>query len=149
MGQGRKSVAPREGADEQGMRDQEVLRANRELAAYFKGRRTEREARAALKIIKAFVRDRERRDARSRPPLPGFPGVSGVQGVPGVPGIPGVKVAKLPKRVTNRGAAARDTGDRPRRKRRRKPRDQSANLIEPQVNFESSELSERDERTSE
>ena len=27
--------------------DQEVLRANRELAAYFKGRRTEREARAA------------------------------------------------------------------------------------------------------
>ena len=55
---------------EQAMRDQEVLRANRELAAYFKGRRTEREARAALKIIKAFVRDRERRDAKTRPPLP-------------------------------------------------------------------------------
>ena len=53
------------------MRDQEVLRANRELAAYFKGRRTEREARAALKIIKAFVRHRERQDARSRRPLPG------------------------------------------------------------------------------
>jgi hypothetical protein len=53
------------------MRDQEVLRANRELAAYFKGRRTEREARAALKIIKAFVRDRERRDTKNRPPLPG------------------------------------------------------------------------------
>ena len=53
------------------MRDQEVLRANRELAAYFRGNRTEREARAALKIIKAFVRDRERRDVGSRPPLPG------------------------------------------------------------------------------
>lgn len=54
------------------MRAQEVQRANRELAAYFKGRRTEREARAALKIIKAFVRERERRDERHRPPLPGF-----------------------------------------------------------------------------
>jgi len=131
---------PREGADEQGMRDQEVLRANRELAAYFKGRRTEREARAALKIIKAFVRDRERRDARSRPPLPGFPGS------PGIPGIPGIKVAKAPKGVTNRGAA-RDTGERPRRKRRRKPRDQSANPIEPQVSLKPSQLSGRDERT--
>ena len=130
MGQGRKSVVPREAADEQGMRDQEVLRATRELAAYFKGRRTEREARAALKIIKAFVRDRERRDARSRPPLPGL------------------DVAKIPKGVTNRGAA-RDTGERPRRKRRRKPRDQSANPIEPQVSFEPVELSERDQRTSE
>ena len=56
---------------EQAMRDQEALRANRELAAYFKGRRTEREARAALKIIKAFVRDRERLDPKGRPPLPG------------------------------------------------------------------------------
>jgi hypothetical protein len=55
---------------EQDMRDQEVLRANRELAAYFRGRRTEREARAALKIIKAFVREREKRDTRNRPPLP-------------------------------------------------------------------------------
>ncbi len=58
-------------ADEQALRDQEVLRATRELAAYFKGRRTEREARAALKIIKKFVRDRERLDPKSRPPLPG------------------------------------------------------------------------------
>ena len=130
MGQGRKSVVPREGADEQGMRDQEVLRATRELAAYFKGRRTEREARAALKIIKAFVRDRERRDAKSRPPLPGL------------------DVAKIPKGVTTRGAA-RDTGERPRRKRRRQPRDQSANPIEPRVSLEPSELSERDQRTSE
>jgi hypothetical protein len=56
---------------EQQMRDREVLRANQDLAAYFRGDRTEREARAALKIIKAFVRDRERRDAGSRPPLPG------------------------------------------------------------------------------
>jgi len=54
------------------MRDQEVVRANRELAAYFKGLRTEREARAALKIIKAFVRDRERSDSRRRRPLPGM-----------------------------------------------------------------------------
>ena len=53
------------------MREQEVLRANRELAAYFRGRRTEREARAALKIIKAFVRHRERLDQASRSPLPG------------------------------------------------------------------------------
>ena len=54
------------------MRDQEVTRANRELAAYFKGKRTEREARAALKIIKAFVRDRERQDTKRRAPLPGM-----------------------------------------------------------------------------
>ena len=53
------------------MRDQEVVRASRELAAYFKGRRTEREARAALKIIKAFIRDRERQDPQKRPALPG------------------------------------------------------------------------------
>ncbi len=58
-------------ASERQKREQEVLRANKELAAYFKGRRTEREARAALKIIKAFVRDRERADPRSLPPLPG------------------------------------------------------------------------------
>ena len=54
------------------MRDQEVLRATKELAAYFKGRRTEREARAALKIIKAYVRSREALDPKHRPPLPGF-----------------------------------------------------------------------------
>ena len=67
----REAAVTGHGAGEQEMRDQEVLRANRELAAYFKGRRTEREARAALKIIKAFVRHRERQDAKSRPPLPG------------------------------------------------------------------------------
>ena len=71
MGRRRKPGVPRENAADQHLRDQEVLRANRELAAYFKGRRTEREARSALKIIKAFVRERERRDARSRAPLPG------------------------------------------------------------------------------
>ena len=59
--------------DDQELREQEVLRANRELAAYFKGQRTEREARAALKIIKAFIKDRERTDAASRRPLPGTP----------------------------------------------------------------------------
>jgi hypothetical protein len=72
MVQRHKHGATRESADEQVMRDQEVLRANRELSAYFKGRRTEREARAALKIIKAFVRDRERLDPKSRPVLPGL-----------------------------------------------------------------------------
>lgn len=61
----------KKGQTGQAERDQEVLRANRELAAYFRGRRTEREARAALKIIKAFVRDRERQEAKARPPLPG------------------------------------------------------------------------------
>jgi hypothetical protein len=55
---------------DQEMRDQEVVRANRELAAYFKGHRTEREARAALKIIRAFVRQRER--DREKRPLPGM-----------------------------------------------------------------------------
>lgn len=70
MGRPRKRPASqgRPAADE--IRNQEVLRANRQLAAYFKGRRTEREARAALKIIKAFVRDRERADPPTRRPLP-------------------------------------------------------------------------------
>src|SRR5262245_6394099 len=68
----RKARGTRDDPDEQASRDREVLRANRELAAYFKGQRTEREARAALKIIKAFVRDRERLNAASRPPLPGL-----------------------------------------------------------------------------
>jgi hypothetical protein len=54
------------------MRDQEVVRANRELAAYFKGLRTEREARAALKIVRAYIKERERSDAARRRPLPGL-----------------------------------------------------------------------------
>ena len=66
-----KSGVARKTVTDHETRDQEVLRANKELAAYFKGRRTEREARAALKIIKAFVRDRERADPESRRPLPG------------------------------------------------------------------------------
>jgi hypothetical protein len=70
-------AAPRKTTAEPDKRDQEVVRANRELAAYFKGRRTEREARAALKIIKAFVRDRERQDPERLRPLPGAR-VSGV-----------------------------------------------------------------------
>ena len=68
--------------DEQAVRDQEVLRATRELAAYFRGKRTEREARAALKIIKAFVRDREQLDPKNRPPLPGLPPVKPVRKAP-------------------------------------------------------------------
>jgi hypothetical protein len=67
----RKGAASRAGVDLQELREQEVLRANRELAAYFKGQRTEREARAALKIVKAFIRDRERIDPAKRRPLPG------------------------------------------------------------------------------
>jgi hypothetical protein len=55
------------------VRNEEVLRANRELAAYFKGKRTEREARAALKIIKAFIRYREKIAPSKRLPLPGAP----------------------------------------------------------------------------
>jgi hypothetical protein len=67
-----KGAIPDETVAEHEMHDQEVLRANKELAAYFKGHRTEREARAALKIIKAFIRDRERADPRDRRPLPGL-----------------------------------------------------------------------------
>jgi hypothetical protein len=94
---------------EQERRDQEVLRANKELAAYFKGRRTEREARAALKIIKAFVRDRERRDTKSRPPLPG------------------ADVAVTPKAITNAKAVSRSTGGgRHRQKPRRKSQSESS-----------------------
>jgi len=134
MGQRPKPSVTRESAAEQEMRGQEVLRANRELAAYFKGRRTEREARAALKIIKAFVRDREGRDERSRPPLPG------------------AGVVKTPKEVAIRKAATA-SAVRPRRKPRRKPQDQTSKSltpsIEPQVNPESPQLSESDERTLE
>jgi hypothetical protein len=72
MRQHKQTGGGRAGPAEQAMRDQEVVRANRELAAYFKGRRTEREARAALKIIKAFVRDREHLDPKARSPLPGL-----------------------------------------------------------------------------
>jgi hypothetical protein len=70
MGSRKSSVRHSEGADTD-VRNQEVSRANRELAAYFKGKRTEREARAAVKIIKAFIRDRERIDPSKRRPLPG------------------------------------------------------------------------------
>ena len=65
MGTSRKRPGGDEPPAEREMRAQEVLRANRELAAYFRGRRTEREARAALKIIKAFVVKRTR-EARRR-----------------------------------------------------------------------------------
>jgi hypothetical protein len=67
----RKTGGKRKSAEVQDVRDQEVLRANRELAAFFRGGRTEGEARAALKTIKAFVRDRERQDPAERAPLPG------------------------------------------------------------------------------
>ena len=72
MSQHKQSGSDRVSASEQAARDEEVLRASRELTAYFKGRRTEREARAALKIIKTFVRSRERLDPKDRAPLPGI-----------------------------------------------------------------------------
>ncbi len=96
MDQRHKAGGTRESAAERAMRDEEVLRANVELAAYFKGRRTEREARAALKTIKAFVRNRERLDLSSRPPLPG------------------ADSAKTPKKLTNRKAASGGGGRYPR-----------------------------------
>jgi hypothetical protein len=134
MGQRPNPGATRERTAEQETRDQEVLRASADLAAYFKGRRTEREARAALKIIKAFVRDREHQDARSRRPLPG------------------ANVAKMPKAVTNR-KAARDGGEQHQRKARRKPRGTLSKrvtaAIEPQVNPELPQSLESDERTPE
>jgi len=132
MGQRRKTGAIRESAVEQNMRDQEVLRANRELAAYFKGLRTEREARAALKIIKAFIRDRERSDASSRRPLPGADG------------------AKTPKEVPSR-ETVRAGAERPRKKLRRKPHDKLSRSVtaplEPQGTPQSPQLPESDERT--
>ena len=70
MGSRNRNVVHDNGGDSD-TRNQEVLRANKELAAYFKGKRTEREARAALKIIKAFIRDREKMDPSKRRPLPG------------------------------------------------------------------------------
>lgn|SRR5215510_11546201 len=92
----RREPTDRTAAIEREMRDQEVVRANRELAAYFKGLRTEREARAALKIIKAFIRARERQDPRTRAPLPGG-------------------------RPSKRPNAARKPNPRPKRRRRSPP----------------------------
>jgi hypothetical protein len=71
MASSRKGVDTDKHRTERERRDQEVIRARKELAAYFRGDRTEREARAALKTIKAFIRDRERTDAARRAPLPG------------------------------------------------------------------------------
>jgi hypothetical protein len=132
MGQRRKTGVTRESAVEQNMRDQEVLRANRELAAYFKGLRTEREARAALKIIKAFIRDRERPDATGRRPLPG------------------AGMAKAPKGVP-RGETVRAGADRSRRKVRRKPHDKLSRSAtappEPQGTPQPPQSPESEERT--
>ena len=134
MGQRRKPGVTRESAAQREMRDQEVLRANRELAAYFKGRRTEREARAALKIIKAFVRDRERKEESGRAPLPG------------------ADDAKTPQHAANRKAAI-DSGERPRRKVRRSLRTPSSTsataAIEPDENADLPRSPDSDDRTSE
>ena len=131
MGQRRKPGVPDETAVEQAMRDQEVLRANRELAAYFKGQRTEREARAALKIIKAFVRDRGNRDAKSRPPLPGL------------------EMARTPKEIRK---APQDARVRPQRAARRKRRDKASTRVgapvEPHARTEPQKLSDTDETPS-
>jgi hypothetical protein len=87
---------------DEAIRDAEVVRAYRELAAYFKGSRTEREARAALKIIKAFVRAREREDPRHRRPLPPV----------GRPKLTRAVAARSPSR-RSAGAIAADTAARP------------------------------------
>jgi hypothetical protein len=130
MTQRTKSGLTRESAADQEMRDQEVLRANRELAAYFKGRRTEREARAALKIIKAFVRDRERKDARRRPPMPG------------------ADAAKTPKKLTN-GKAANASAERHRRKARRTPQSTLSKRVTVSIRPENPHSPESAERISE
>jgi len=133
VGQRNKPAVPRESAAEREIRDQEVLRATRELAAYFKGRRTEREARAALKIIKAFVRDRERRDPSARAPLPG------------------TRPASPAKQVANRKAAG-EGGQRKRRKLRRKSQSpwstSGSEAIEPIASADPQPSSESDDRTS-
>jgi len=85
------------------MHDQEVVRAKKELAAYFKGLRTEREARSALKTLKAFVRDREKTAPAKRRPLPGMK--------------PTITVARRKRRKATR---------------RRRPQEISAS-VEPQV----------------
>lgn len=108
MAKRRKTGVDGDGA-EQKMRDAEVLRAKAELAAYFKGHRTEREARAALKIIKAFVRERERGDPKSRRPLPGL-------------------AAPAAPRETTKRSVPRDTGARRARKARRAKREPAAKL---------------------
>jgi hypothetical protein len=82
-------------------REQEVLRANRELAAYFKGDRTEREARAALKIIKAFVKARERTPAQSRLPLPGVHPAKGSK-------LPGSRTRTTTTRKAGRASVRRN-----------------------------------------
>ena len=134
VGQRNKPAVPRESAAEREIRDQEVLRATRELAAYFKGRRTEREARAALKIIKAFVRDRERRDPVTRAPLPG------------------TRPANRPKQVANRKAGG-EGGQRKRRKLRRKSQGpwsaSGTEAMEPTASADPQPPTESDDRTSE
>jgi hypothetical protein len=132
MGQRHKPEVARESAAERAVRDEEVLRANRELAAYFKGRRTEREARAALKTIKAFVRNRKRLDPGARPALPG------------------ADAAKTSKKVTNQKAVGDGGGGdqrTPPRKRREKL-SKSADVSSEQKMRALSEVSpESDERT--
>lgn len=133
MGQRHKPGGARQSRADQAMRDQEVVRANRELAAYFKGRRTEREARAALKIIKAFIRDREGRDATNRPPLPG---------------ADAAKAHEFEDR-----AAAKPGGEPRRRKPRRQSRAKTSKRgtasLETQVNPEPPQFPESDARVPE
>ncbi len=52
--------------------EDEVRRAIRELAAYFKGRRTHREALSALKTIKRFVRAQQKEHATTTVGLRSF-----------------------------------------------------------------------------
>jgi len=94
---------------EQERRDQEVLRANKELAAYFKGQRTEREARAALKIIKAFVKHRERVSPADRCPLPGIVTAKKTSAKRAHPAPPAPKAKKHRRRVAPKEPAVTES----------------------------------------
>jgi hypothetical protein len=126
MAQRHKARTPRQSSADRALREQEVLRANRELAAYFRGRRTEREARAALKIIKAFVRDRERLDEAGRTPLPGASVAR-----PAADGSTRLQV----------GGTERHSG-RPTRKPRRTPPKMVSARVDPPVESERAALSD-------
>ena len=108
MGRPRKRPASQGRPAEDEIRNQEVLRANRQLAAYFKGRRTEREARAALKVIKGFMRDRERADPATRLPLP-FVGAAKESRVARVSAASGRSRRRILRSVTSHALASPST----------------------------------------
>src|SRR5438046_2463904 len=103
--------------------------AERRKPGVIRGRATDQEMRD-----QEVLRDRDRRDASSRPPLPGG------------------DVANSPKEAASRKPAS-ESGARHRRKARRNARDKSSKNrtvpIEPQMSAEPREPSESDERPPE